>query len=169
MKFNILWLFLLFEFVMSYKTSYVVKTNFKSKDSVIDVLMSSKFYISYLNHVGAEKIVTKPNIRLTDYKVDFPQYISYKSRPNVRCYPRIFPKMNIQQDWNRIDDYFYGDIKTDYLDSKIILKPVMDEMENWGISVDGEIVKKKVIIIPDKAFDDILRDFCSIFKISSRI
>ena len=47
MKFNILWLFLLFEFVMSYKTSYVVKTNFKSKDSVIDVLMSSKFYISY--------------------------------------------------------------------------------------------------------------------------
>ena len=64
MKFNILWLFLLFDFAMSYKTSYVVKTNFKSKDSVIDVLMSSKFYISYLNHVGAEKIVTKPNIRL---------------------------------------------------------------------------------------------------------
>ena len=72
--------------------------------------------------------------------------------------------MNIQQDWNRIDDYFYGDIKTDYLDSKIILKPVMDEMENWGISIDGEIVKKKVIIIPDKAFDDILLIFVLYLK-----
>lgn len=153
------WFIASLHLAMAYTSRYTVKTPFTNKKDVVNLLVKPEFYHSYLNHVNAEKIISQPDIN--SHGVLFPQKISYKSRPNVKCIPPFFPKIHIEQEWNRIEGIFYGNVRTKYVDSYIMLTPMAPRSmySNCELVLEGEMVNKKYDFIPDVFLDHILKDF----------
>ena len=159
-------IFNLFFFVnANYVTTNKIMTKFKEKNTIINLMTNPYFYYKYLHAVKASNIEFKPKIKELYSEINFPQSITYYSTPKISFLPSSITKMKIQQQWDRNEDKFIGNIKTKYLEFNITIEPVLTS-EKYSLYFTGTIIKKN-FFIPQKYLDQILQDFGNIFtKIS---
>ena len=95
-------LFLILIFLMLTNTliatsSHSINTRFNKKSDIINFLTSPKFYHKYLDEVEAEERQFKPEIIDNNTQIEFPQKISYYSRPKIRFLSSMLSKVKINQ------------------------------------------------------------------------
>jgi hypothetical protein len=167
-KIKNLLLIILFYFlpsVNSYTYYRIINTSFKTNNDITKFLINPDFYNRYLDIIEAEKILFTPSINNCTM-INLPQTITYYSRPNMKFIPNYFPKIKIVQQWNKIDNTYYGKVKTKYMDVKLLLEPLFyDNFNFYKLKLEAEIIRKESILIPNSCLNDIIEEFCDIFKI----
>lgn len=171
-------LFLILIFLMLTNTliatsSHSINTRFNKKSDIINFLTSPKFYHKYLDEVEAEERQFKPEIIDNNTQIEFPQKISYYSRPKIRFLSSMLSKVKINQEWNRKNDKFFGNIKTKFIEFNITIEPKLNGESNftckkYDLCFNGNIIRKQ-FYVPESYLDEILKDFGDIFiKISNK-
>ena len=142
----------------------IIDTNFITNKQVLDYFTMPFMYNSYLEIVEATNIKCNP-MMTENKKIEFPQTISYQNYPKIDFFPYKLPKTNVIQIWDKKDNAFIGDIKTDFLHIKISILPFIDS--NIKLLFVAEIIKKKNFM-PCKILNFVLEDFEKIFKTISK-
>lgn len=170
-----LFLFLLFLMLsnsLAISSTHSINTRFNKKSDIINFLTSPKFYHKYLDEVEAEERKFDPEIIDNNTQIEFPQRISYFSKPRVRLLKSMLSKLKIDQEWNRTNDKFFGNIKTKFIEFDITIEPILNGESNftckkYDLCFNGKIIRKK-FYVPERYLDEILKDFGDIFiKISN--
>jgi hypothetical protein len=151
-------------YINPYQTSKYIVTPFTSRSEIEGFMCSSNFYNKYLKLVNAENIeIEYPSYDNYDI-IRIPQKLSYYSKPNLPYLSNFFPKIKIEQYWYKNNNDYFGDIKTKYIEFRLIVKPIKEyDQYNYTLQIEGTILKKNKKIIPNKCLDYILKDFCEIF------
>ena len=144
----------------------IIDTNFITNKQVIDYFTMPFMYKSYLEIVEATNIRCNP-LMTENKKIEFPLRISYENYPKIDFFPYKLPKTNVVQIWDKKDNAFVGDIKTDFLHVKLSILPFIES--KIKLLFVAEIISKKKYM-PSKILDFVLQDFEKIFnKISENM
>ena len=143
----------------NYRTSYYVHINVNSKEKIDKFFSDYFFYDKYFEKVGAENIVFE---KLND---ENNMSFSYDAKPNIPYLPSNIPKINIHQYWYKDEQYYYGEIRTKYIDFNIIVEAMyLLETNNHCLYFEAELIKKKKKYLPNICLDILLKDFCDILQ-----
>lgn len=150
-------------FTNSYKTYNLFRTKLTSNEQIIDKLTNPDFFNYYLRSVNAKDVIWIPPINSSELLI-CPQEIKYRTTPNVKMYPKTFPKITINHYWLKENDFFYGNVSSKYLTSELLLRPVKYDRHYCGLLVHAEIKNKKCKFIPNTSLNEMIMEFGKCFK-----